>query len=141
MFKKNDKFLVIDDSNPTRELVVHALRRLGYSKIEEARNGKIGWEKIIQQFRGGGSYVLVFCDINMPEMDGLKLLQAVRAEPLTQDLPFVIITTEGQKDTVIKAVMSGVSAYMVKPISEEDIKRKVEEVYKRVLSSATSKPA
>ncbi|MCB0351812.1 MAG: response regulator [Bdellovibrionales bacterium] len=76
-------------------------------------------------------YELILTDINMPEMDGLKLLELVRAEPKTSNIPVLIVTTDGGKPTVIKAVMSGVSGYMVKPFGVEDVKNKILEIYKR----------
>lgn len=132
MFRADSNFLVIDDSKTSRDLVRVALKQLGYVNVDEAQNGRVGLDKIKTASKNKKPYTLVFCDINMPEIDGLKLLEVVRLDPQTAMVPIVIITTEGDKATVIRAVMSGVSGYMVKPFGVEDVKSKLAEVYKRV---------
>lgn len=132
MFKADSRFLIIDDSKTSRDLVRLGLKQLGYIHVDEASNGKLGLDRICASAKLKQPYVLVFCDINMPELDGLKLLEIVRIDPLTAATPIIIITTEGAKPTVVRAVMSGVSGYMVKPFGVEDVKNKIAEVYKRV---------
>ena len=74
----------------------------------------------------------------MPEIDGLKLLEMVRGNPSTSQMPIVVVTTESEKQIVLKAVMSGVSGYMVKPFGVENVKTKMQEVYARLNSSDTT---
>jgi two-component system chemotaxis response regulator CheY len=132
MFQPDARFLIIDDSQATRELIRTGLVQMNYSKIDEASNGRMGWDKIQRSVEDKRPYALVLCDINMPEMDGLRLLETVRSDARTQAIPLLIITTEGGKPTVIKAVMAGVSGYMVKPFGLDDVKAKVKEVFGRL---------
>ena len=131
MFNPISRFLIVDDSSVTRNIVRMALQQMKMKTIDEASNGVAGLEKILSASEQGTPYDLVITDINMPEMDGLKLLELVRAEPKTSNIPVLIVTTDGGKPTVIKAVMSGVSGYMVKPFGVEDVKNKILEIYKR----------
>lgn len=132
MFQPDARFLVVDDSKVVRDMIRTSLSQLGYKNLDEATNGKIGLQKITASISEKQPYTLVFCDINMPEMDGLQLLEKIRSEPLMAHLPVLMITTEGEKPTVIKAVMAGVSGYMVKPFGVEDVKKKLREVYGRL---------
>jgi two-component system, chemotaxis family, chemotaxis protein CheY len=138
MFTADSRFLIVDDSKVVRDLISAALSQLNYKTIDKAFNGRSGWEKIVASVDSGRPYDLVFCDINMPEMNGLELLEMVRANPKTNPVPILMVTTEGEKSTVIKAVMAGVSGYMVKPFGVEDVKKKMYEVYKRLNAAQAS---
>jgi two-component system chemotaxis response regulator CheY len=137
MFKSDARFLIIDDSESSRDLVRTALKQLKLRHIDEAENGNVGWNKILRSLEEQKPYSVVFCDINMPEMDGLKLLETARSDKRTETLPFLMITTEGAKQSVIRAVMSGVSGYLVKPFGIEEIKKKMQEIYDRVLEEGS----
>jgi len=132
MFKTDSRFLVVDDSQTSRELIRTALSQLNLKTLDEAPNGRIGFEKIKKSIEENRPYSLVFCDYNMPEVDGLELLDMLRNQLNTDKVPVVMITTEGGKPVVIKAVMSGVSGYMVKPFGVDDVKRKVQEIFQRM---------
>jgi two-component system, chemotaxis family, chemotaxis protein CheY len=138
MFKSDSRFLVVDDSQGARDLIRTALNQMNLKALDEAPNGKAGWDKVIKAVSDKRPYSLIFSDVNMPEMDGLKFLEMLRAEPKTQNIPVIMITTEGAKPTVIKAVMSGVSGYMVKPFGVEDVKKKMQEVFHRAQLDLTS---
>ncbi|OFZ16945.1 MAG: hypothetical protein A2Z20_09455 [Bdellovibrionales bacterium RBG_16_40_8] len=138
MFKKNSRFLIVEDSSVVREIIRQALEQMDYKPADEAENGKLGWEKILLSVEENKPYDLVFSDINMPEIDGLKLLEMVRGNPSTSQMPIVVVTTESEKQIVLKAVMSGVSGYMVKPFGVENVKTKMQEVYARLNSSDTT---
>lgn len=135
MFKSDSRFLIIDDSKIIRELIREALVQLNFRHIEEADNGKRGWEKIERLIEGRMSYTLVFCDINMPKMDGLELLEKVRADQRTSHIPVLMTTTENNKQIVIKAISSGVCGYMVKPFGVHDVKKKLQEISDRLNST------
>jgi two-component system chemotaxis response regulator CheY len=132
MFKADARFLVVDDTPAAREYTRTSLNRLGYTHIDEASDGRVCLEKIQRAYIENKPYGLVFLDINMPELDGLKCLEMIRAEPRAGRLPVVIVTTESAKATVLRAVMQGVSGYIVKPFTFDDIKKKVAEIYQRV---------
>lgn len=141
MFAANARFLVVDDSKVVRELIRTTMGQIGYKQVDEAVNGKLGLEKIRAAQKEGRPYALVFCDINMPEMDGLTLLENLRGDPETKNLPVLMVTTEGEKQTVIRAVMAGVSGYMVKPFGVDDVKKKILEVFSRVSAESPTQGA
>lgn len=116
----------------TRQTVRTALEQLKYKSIEEAENGEVAWAKIIEAAELGTPYQLVFLDINMPVLDGFGLLAKCRQTPVLVDLPVIMITAESQKTAVIKAVMEGVSGYVVKPFGVDDIKKKLVEVASKI---------
>jgi two-component system, chemotaxis family, chemotaxis protein CheY len=103
--------LVIDDSQAMRRSIVFALQRLGGVVCVEAGDGAEGLKKFTQ-----GQFDLVLTDINMPLMDGLKLISHIRQDPAHQKLPIVVITTESAAADRDRAMALGASAYLVKPV-------------------------
>jgi two-component system chemotaxis response regulator CheY len=99
-----------------RQLLCFALQRLGDVEILEAKNGVEGL-KLIRQ--GGVDVALV--DINMPIMDGFKMIQLIRQDPQTASLPVVIITTEGKDESKEKARNLGIISYITKPINQSQV--------------------
>ncbi len=118
------KILVVDDSSTMRRIIKNTLNRLGYQDLFEAENGAQAWE-VLQQ--NEGIDVLV-TDWNMPEMNGLELVQKVRAEEKYVDMPIIMVTTEGGKGEVITALKAGVNNYIVKPFTPQVLKEKLEAV-------------
>ena len=110
------KILIVEDSVTMRKLLVFALHRLGQVDIMEAGDGLEGL-KLIQE--GGVDVLLV--DINMPIMDGFKLIKHIRDDLHMRDLPVVIITTESKSDYVDKAKLLGVEHYITKPIRQAEV--------------------
>ena len=72
---------------------------------------------------------LILCDWNMPEMSGLELLQAIRADDNLKDIPFVMVTAEAKKENIIEAVKAGVDSYIVKPFTAETIGEKLKKIF------------
>jgi two-component system chemotaxis response regulator CheY len=103
--------LVIDDSQAMRRSIMYALQRLGGVVCVEAGDGADGLKKFTQ-----GQFDLVLTDINMPLMDGLKLISHIRQAPEHRDVPIVVITTEGAAADRERAMALGASAYLVKPV-------------------------
>ena len=100
------------------------LKKLGFKNIIEAENGKTALSKLKKEDVG-----LVISDWNMPEMTGLELLKAVKTEEKFKDLPFIMLTAEGQKDCVIEAVKAGVTNFIVKPFTPDTLKEKLNAVF------------
>lgn len=120
------KVLVVDDAAFIRDLVRRTLRaRLPGLVTEEAVNGRKA-----QQLLSRDSYQLVLCDWEMPEMSGIELLRWVRQE-LDAKLPFVMVTSRGDKDNVVEAIQAGVTDYMGKPFSSDSLVKKVVKVLGR----------
>ncbi len=103
--------LVVDDSQAMRRSVVYALQKLPGIICTEAQDGAEALKKF-----GQSRYDLVLTDINMPLMDGLKLLSSIRQHPENPKVPVVVITTEAGTEDRARAMRLGASAYLVKPV-------------------------
>ena len=119
------KVLVVEDSPTMRQLIVFSLKRIRGFTIVEASDGVDGLKKL-----STGQFDLIFTDINMPLMDGLKLVSLVRRDPNYQQVPIVIITTEGANEDRDRALTLGASDYITKPIQTG----KIIETARRLLS-------
>jgi two-component system chemotaxis response regulator CheY len=105
------RVLVIEDSPTMRQLIVFALKRIRGLQIEEAGDGVGGLKKLSAQ-----KFDLVLTDINMPIMDGLKLVSLIRNDPQYKEVPVVVITTEGATEDRDRALALGANEYITKPI-------------------------
>ncbi len=117
------KILVVDDASFTRDLIKRTLRRqFPACMVDEAVNGKKA-----QQMLSKTRFDMVLCDWEMPEMTGVELLKWCREQPNYQkeQVPFLMITSRGDKSHVIEAVQSGVTDYLGKPFSSEQLVNKV----------------
>lgn len=123
---KNIRILVVDDFATMRKVVKGCLRNLGFINIEEAEDGIKALEKL-----KSSEFKLIVSDWNMPNMMGIDLLKAVRAEPSIAKIPFLMVTAEAQKENVIAAAQAGVSNYIVKPFTLEQMQAKLEAVFSR----------
>lgn len=110
------KVLIVEDSPTMRQLIVFALKRLRGLQILEANDGVDGLKKL-----AGDKVDLIFTDINMPIMDGLKLVSLVRNDANYKDVPIVIITTEGANEDRERALALGANEYITKPIQTTKI--------------------
>jgi two-component system chemotaxis response regulator CheY len=104
--------LVVDDSATMRELLSFAVRRIGEVDVIEAANGA----EALAAIAAGPRPDLVIADINMPVMNGLIMLEKIRADPALKDLLIVIVTTEKADEERATAMSLGASAYVTKPI-------------------------
>ena len=105
------QILIVEDSPTMRQLLVFALRRLKNVDIAEAQDGMDGLRKI-----SGDHYDLALIDINMPVMDGLKLISLIRSDDNLKEIPICVITTEGAKEDRERALNLGANEYLTKPI-------------------------
>jgi len=117
--------LVVDDFPTMRKIVRQVLRQLGYNNVQEAEDG----EAALRILRQKTDIQFVISDWNMPNMTGIELLKAVRAEPSLKGLPFLIVTAEADKENIVEAVKSGVSSYIVKPFNAATLKEKIEKIF------------
>jgi len=115
------KILTVDDSSTMRRIIKNTLTRLGYDDIVEAEHGVDALAKMA----GVG---LVLTDWNMPEMDGLTFVKALRSNPQYRDVPIIMVTTEAAKKEILEAIKAGVTDYIVKPFTPETLKEKIEKV-------------
>lgn len=124
-FDTNMQVLVVDDFTAMRTIVKKFLVQLGVKDIVEADDGTTAVDLLKTQ-----KVDLIISDWNMPEMTGLELLQHVRTDPGTEDIPFIMVITEAQRDDIILAVRAKVSQYIVKPFTAETLGEKLEEVFR-----------
>lgn len=124
MADTNMKILVVDDFSTMRRIVRNILKQLGYSNIEEAEDGVIALQKLKSD-----RFDFVVSDWNMPNMSGLDLLKAVRADAATKDIKFLMVTAEALQENVILAVQAGVNNYIVKPFTAETLKEKIDKIF------------
>jgi two-component system chemotaxis response regulator CheY len=108
---ERQRILIVEDSPTMRQLLVFALRRLKSVEIVEAQDGMDGLRKI-----SSDHFDLALIDINMPVMDGLKLISLIRGEDSLKEIPIVVITTEGAKEDRDRAMVLGANEYLTKPI-------------------------
>ena len=125
------KFLVVDDFSTMRRIVRNLLKELGYVSADEAEDGAIALQKL-----RNGDFNFVVSDWNMPNMDGLQLLQAVRADPRLKHLPVLMITAEAKKENIIAAAQSGANGYIVKPFTAATLNEKLVKIFEKLESAA-----
>lgn len=117
------KVLVVEDSPTMRQLIFFALKPIKDLKIIEAGDGLEGLKKLNQE-----NFDIALIDINMPLMDGLKLIKLMKGDSSKKDIPVVIISTEGGQDVKEKAMALGVNAYITKPIQAGNVFRTVKDI-------------
>ena len=105
------RILIVEDSPTMRQLLAFALKRLRGAEIVEAQDGMDGLRKVTAD-----EFDLALIDINMPVMDGLKLIHLIRQEPDLAEMPIVVITTEGAQEDRDRALALGANEYLTKPI-------------------------
>ena len=123
MFPKTTRVLLVDDAISMRLTLKSFLGSIGLEDVVEAANGNEAWEQMTSSAKPIG---LILCDQNMPECTGLEFLRKLRAQPQWVNLPFIFVTSETDKAVLIEAVKTGATAYLVKPIQLEDVKKKLE---------------
>ena len=115
------RVLVVDDSRAIRRIVSDIMKQLNF-EVLEAGNGLEALERL-QQY---GAPDIVLVDWNMPEMNGLEFIKAVRANPLYADLPLMMVTTETEMERMALAFMAGVNEYVMKPFDKQTIHDKLQ---------------
>jgi two-component system, chemotaxis family, chemotaxis protein CheY len=121
------KVLVVDDQFSVRQMTRLALEKIGVRLIHEAENGQEALTKALAQ-----PLDLIISDFNMPEMDGIGLLRAVRGHQGIRKTPFILITGRGDRELVVKAAQAGVNNYVVKPFDDATLRQKMEAVLGRI---------
>ena len=128
---RNMKILVVDDFSTMRRIIKNLLRDLGFSNTAEADDGTSALPML-----QNGNFDLLITDWNMPGMQGIDLLRAVRADPKLVSLPVLMVTAESKRDQIVEAAQSGVNGYIVKPFTAITLKEKLEKIFERI--NATS---
>lgn len=117
------KLLTIDDSRTIRRVISGVGAMLGY-EVLEAENGNAAL-KVLEEH--GNEVALILLDWNMPGMNGLEVLEAVKADERWQSIPVMMVTTEGERNYIVKAIQAGAVHYLTKPFSQEDMAARIME--------------
>jgi two-component system chemotaxis response regulator CheY len=120
----------VDDFSTMRRIIKNLLRDLGFTNTAEADDGVTALPML-----QSGNFELLVTDWNMPGMQGIDLLRAVRADPKLASLPVLMVTAEQKKEQIIEAAKAGVNGYIVKPFTAATLKEKLEKIFERIESS------
>src|SRR3989304_10188433 len=120
------KILVVDDFSTMRRIVKNILKQIGYTEIDEAEDGNGALAKLRQDRDD-----LFVSDWNMPNMTGLDLLKAIRADNVLNNMPVLMVTAEAKKENVVDAIQAGVNNYVVKPFTAAGLKEKVGKIVEK----------
>jgi len=124
---KNMKVLVVDDFSTMRRIIKNLLRDLGFTNISEADDGSTALPML-----QGGDFEFVVTDWNMPGMQGIDLLKAIRADESLAHIPVLMVTAEAKKEQIIMAAQAGVNGYIVKPFTAATLKTKLDKIFERL---------
>jgi len=124
---KNMKILIVDDFSTMRRIIKNLLRDLGFTNTSEADDGLTALPML-----QSGNFDFLVTDWNMPGMNGIDLLRAVRADERLKNLPVLMVTAEAKRDQIIEAAQAGVNGYVVKPFTAQGLKDKIEKIFERV---------
>lgn len=124
---KNMKILVVDDFSTMRRIVKNLLRDLGFHNTQEADDGLTALPMLQK-----GDFDFVVTDWNMPGMQGIDLLKAIRADEKLKHLPVLLVTAEAKKEQIVEAAQAGVNGYIVKPFTAGTLKEKLDKIFERL---------
>ena len=127
MADQDMKFLVVDDFPTMRRIVRNLLKELGYSNVDEAEDGAMGLAKL-----KANKFDFVISDWNMPNMDGLTMLQNIRADPALAKMPVLMVTAEAKKENIIAAAQAGANGYVVKPFTAATLDEKLGKIFEKM---------
>ena len=117
--------LVVDDSPTMRRIITSQLNKAGFADVGEADDGVHGLEELAT-----GGYDLVLTDWNMPNMDGLEFIRAIRSREEYKAIPILVVTTRNSKQDVVTAMKEGANNYVVKPFGPSSLSDKITKVLK-----------
>ena len=130
MANPNTKFLVVDDFSTMRRIVRNLLKELGYSNVDEAEDGSMALAKLRSE-----QFDFVISDWNMPNMDGLTMLQNIRADAALSKMPVLMVTAEAKKENIIAAAQAGANGYVVKPFTAATLDEKLSKIFEKMGSA------
>lgn len=124
------RYLVVDDFSTMRRIVRGLLKEMGCTQIDEAEDGVAALAAL-----RGGRYDFVVSDINMPNMNGFELLQAIKADPALASIPVLMVTAEARKEDIVRAAQGGAAGYIVKPFTKATLEDKVAKIVGRLAAA------
>ena len=124
---KNMKILIVDDFSTMRRIIKNLLKDLGFANIQEADDGSTALPMLQQ-----GDFDFVVTDWNMPGMQGIDLLRAIRADANLKHIPVLMVTAEAKKEQIVAAAQAGVNGYVIKPFTAATLKEKLAKIFERL---------
>mgnify|MGYP003637315062 FL=1 len=121
------KILVVDDFSTMRRIIKNLLKDLGFTNIQEADDGSTALPMLQQ-----GDFDFVVTDWNMPGMQGIDLLRAIRADENLNHTPVLMVTAEAKKEQIVAAAQAGVNGYVIKPFTAATLKEKLAKIFERL---------
>ncbi len=121
-------FLIVNDSVPMRHVVMHLLKELGYRKISEAVDGAMALRACKNAKLVGAPVDFIITDCDMPVMNGLDLIRAIRASADSAELPILMVTPQASRDNILAAAEAGTDGYIVRPFNANALERKLESI-------------
>ncbi len=121
------KILIVDDFSTMRRIIKNLLRDLGFNNTQEADDGSTALPMLQK-----GDFDFVVTDWNMPGMQGIDLLKAIRADDALKHLPVLMVTAEAKREQIIAAAQAGVNGYVVKPFTAATLKEKLDKIFERL---------
>lgn len=129
MFPPDTRILLAEDTEITRAILKQMLQKLGFRRISEVDNGAAAWEEIERALRSQSPFKLAIIDWKMPSMNGLELLGKIQSYEETRGLPFILLTSNTEKEHVVEAIKAGVTAYIAKPFPVAVLEKKLKEAW------------
>ncbi len=124
----NMKILVVDDFSTMRRIVKNLLRELGFTNLHEADDGQTA----LPLLQSAGDFDFLITDWNMPGMQGIDLLKAVRSDSKLSGMPVLMVTAEQKREQIVEAAQAGVNGYIVKPFTAVTLKEKLDKIFERI---------
>ncbi|QGZ41766.1 two-component system chemotaxis response regulator CheY [Pseudoduganella flava] len=131
------KVLVVDDDVVSRMMLMHLIDSSGNYEIVEAEDGADAWQQLSEGLRPA----VCFCDLRMPRLSGMELLQKVRADAALATLPFVLVSSANDRETVEQATRAGANGYIVKPFEPVHVRAQLDALAARMQALEAEEPA
>ena len=125
------KFLIVDDFSTMRRIVRGLLKEIGHANAEEAEDGAVALNML-----KNGKFDFVVSDINMPNMNGFDLLNAIKKDDALKHLPVLMVTAEARKEDIVRAAQEGAAGYIVKPFTKATLEEKVQKIMQKLAATA-----
>ena len=120
------KFLIVDDFSTMRRIVSGLIKECGFTNIKEAEDGDVALTMLKREH-----FDFVVTDWNMPRMQGIDLLKAIRDDVALKNIPVLMVTAESKKENIIQAAQAGADGYIVKPFTKATIYEKLERIFQK----------
>ena len=130
--KKLDKMMrvmVVDDVDLTTKVLSATLKEIGFRRVVRFNSALKALMELEQEAGGKDAYKLIFSDINMPDMDGIKFLKEIRKSRLCGNIPVIMVSAQKVQETILEAVDAGASNYIIKPFSKEQLEERISKIF------------